>query len=503
MSKARFWLSWCIFMAACLGAGISFGAELPEAPLPPQESEIAPAEPPPAAQPARKRARQRGAFHRSQDARVEFGTDVVIGPDEEVRELVVIGGNVTVNGMVDGSLVVISGSARVNGHVNHELVTVLGSAVLGPEGSVGRDAVVIGGTFQVDPGAFVGGQQTVIALGGALPDFQWLQQWLSSGLLLARPFPPRLQWVWVVAGVLLLLYLGLTLAFPRPVHACVGALEEQPVASFFVGILILVLFGPLVFLLVISVAGILVIPFIVAAFIVAAVLGKAAVYSYAGQQIGRQIHCENLGLPVMLLVGAALFYLVYMIPVLGFAMWGVVTLVGLGAVLLAAFGSFHRGEELVAVRTQPAAGLLPAGAEGASGSAAAPGVMLGPDVALLPRVGFWRRFCATMLDFLLLGLLIPAIGPFFLALWAGYYVAMWIWKGTSIGGIVMGIKVVRVDGQPVNFAVALVRSLSSFFSAFALFLGFFWAGWDREKQAWHDKIAGTVVVKVPRGMSLI
>ena len=67
----------------------------------------------------------------------------------------------------------------------------------------------------------------------------------------------------------------------------------------------------------------------------------------------------------------------------------------------------------------------------------------------------------------------------------------------------LGIKVVRLNGAPVNFAVALVRSLSSFFSALVLFLGFFWAGWDREKQAWHDKIAGTLVVRVPKGMSLI
>jgi len=29
----------------------------------------------------------------------------------------------------------------------------------------------------------------------------------------------------------------------------------------------------------------------------------------------------------------------------------------------------------------------------------------------------------------------------------------------------------------------------------ALFLGFFWIIWDKKKQGWHDKIAGTLVVK--------
>jgi uncharacterized RDD family membrane protein YckC len=84
-----------------------------------------------------------------------------------------------------------------------------------------------------------------------------------------------------------------------------------------------------------------------------------------------------------------------------------------------------------------------------------------------------------------------------------YHIGMWTWKATTIGGIVLGIKVVRLDGQPMNFAVAFVRCLSSVFSIVALGLGFFWAGWDRERQAWHDKIAGTVIVRVPRGVSLV
>jgi len=29
-------------------------------------------------------------------------------------------------------------------------------------------------------------------------------------------------------------------------------------------------------------------------------------------------------------------------------------------------------------------------------------------------------------------------------------------------------------------------------------LGFFWAGWSREKQSWHDKIADTIIVKLPK-----
>jgi uncharacterized RDD family membrane protein YckC len=59
-----------------------------------------------------------------------------------------------------------------------------------------------------------------------------------------------------------------------------------------------------------------------------------------------------------------------------------------------------------------------------------------------------------------------------------------------------------VVAEPIGEAV-LVRLLGGFFSAAAFGLGFFWAGWDRDKQSWHDKISGTLVVSVPKGMSLI
>ena len=80
---------------------------------------------------------------------------------------------------------------------------------------------------------------------------------------------------------------------------------------------------------------------------------------------------------------------------------------------------------------------------------------------------------------------------------------MWAWRGTTIGGIVLGLKLVRLDGQRITFVVALVRGLAAAFSVVVLFLGFLWITWDRDKQGWHDKIAGTVVLRLPRGTPLV
>jgi uncharacterized RDD family membrane protein YckC len=110
---------------------------------------------------------------------------------------------------------------------------------------------------------------------------------------------------------------------------------------------------------------------------------------------------------------------------------------------------------------------------------------------------------AGFLDTVLICVLAAWVGPFAPIVALAYFAGMWAWKQTTIGGIVLGLKVLRLDGGPITFAVALVRGLAAGFSIFVLFLGFLWIAWDKDKQGWHDKIAGTVVLKLPRGTPLV
>jgi uncharacterized RDD family membrane protein YckC len=130
---------------------------------------------------------------------------------------------------------------------------------------------------------------------------------------------------------------------------------------------------------------------------------------------------------------------------------------------------------------------------------------------MFPRAGFWPRMGAAFLDVILAGILtgiVPGqlfVGgpPMFFLVALAYFAGMWTWKGTTVGCIVLNLKVVRLDGQPLSFAVALVRALAAAFGAVVMFLGFFWILWDKEQQGWHDKIAGTVVIRLPRGAPLV
>jgi uncharacterized RDD family membrane protein YckC len=134
----------------------------------------------------------------------------------------------------------------------------------------------------------------------------------------------------------------------------------------------------------------------------------------------------------------------------------------------------------------------------------------------LPRAGFMIRTGALALDALLVGMLVgftSSLLPRFLQFNHGpggillalaiYGAVMWKHKGTTIGGIVCGLKVVRLDHREIDWATAIVRALGCFLSLMVAGLGFIWVAFDDEKQSWHDKIAGTTVVQVPKGVSLL
>ena len=133
-----------------------------------------------------------------------------------------------------------------------------------------------------------------------------------------------------------------------------------------------------------------------------------------------------------------------------------------------------------------------------------------------PRAGFFHRLGALALDGVLIGLIMAFVsgmlprvlqfhngpGGWLVAL-AIYGAIMWKLKGTTIGGIVFGLQIVRVDGRPIDWSTAIVRALSCFLSLVVAGLGFIWIAFDDERQAWHDKIAGTVVVRTAKGRSLV
>ena len=480
-----------------------------------------------------EKPRNKGGRHH--DAMVIIGSNAELKEGETTEAFIVIGGNGVVKGKVLDAAVVIGGDLDISGEVGDAAVAVMGNLRLRDGANVKGDVVSVGGKLDVADGATVGGHTQAVDFGAlGLPHIEWLQKWFVHCVLRLRPLAPQVGWVWIVAGIFVLVYLAVAVVLRKPVEACVAELTRRPATTFFMGLLTKLLLPIVLLILAATVIGLIVVPFVLAALVFGAIVGKVALLEYLGDAIRRATGAaEPLKPAIALLVGALVLTLFYMIPVLGLLMFGVTGLWGLGVAVTAGFGSLKRespekpgaspGAAMMAagpgfLAPMPVAGVAgqvsPGFATGATAAPDASGAMTGsvtppattmPEALAHPRATFWERMGAAFLDVVIVGIFFGIVGGppqgFLVAL--AYFAGMWAWKGTTVGGVVLGLKVVRLDGRPVTFAVALVRGLAAAFSVIVMFLGFLWIAWDQEKQGWHDRIAGTVVIRLPRGTPLV
>jgi uncharacterized RDD family membrane protein YckC len=97
---------------------------------------------------------------------------------------------------------------------------------------------------------------------------------------------------------------------------------------------------------------------------------------------------------------------------------------------------------------------------------------------------------------LIAGLSIIASILIVLALWFIYFPWLWSHGGQTIGGKVVGIRVVSdEDGSPIGFLAGIARLIGYWVCQAVFFIGFLWAIIDKRKRGWHDLIAGTCVIK--------
>lgn len=76
-----------------------------------------------------------------------------------------------------------------------------------------------------------------------------------------------------------------------------------------------------------------------------------------------------------------------------------------------------------------------------------------------------------------------------------YFGILWSFYGTTVGMSIFNIKITRKDGTPVGFLRAGLRGTFGYWiSGLILGIGYIWAAFDSERQAWHDKIFDTIVV---------
>ncbi len=80
-------------------------------------------------------------------------------------------------------------------------------------------------------------------------------------------------------------------------------------------------------------------------------------------------------------------------------------------------------------------------------------------------------------------------------------VLMRLFNGQTLGKMAFGMRVIKKNGRRISVLDALLRNVFGYTISQIFMLGYVWAAMDRERQAWHDKMAGTVVVEERKTVS--
>ena len=135
----------------------------------------------------------------------------------------------------------------------------------------------------------------------------------------------------------------------------------------------------------------------------------------------------------------------------------------------------------------------------------------------LEYAGFWVRTGAALIDtILMLIIIIPILTLIygsdywaressFLGFWDLFFnyvlpaiaiVLFWVYKSATPGKIALKLSIVDAKtGEKASTGQLIGRYFGYYISMIPLLLGIIWVGIDKRKQGWHDKLAGTVVVK--------
>jgi uncharacterized RDD family membrane protein YckC len=159
---------------------------------------------------------------------------------------------------------------------------------------------------------------------------------------------------------------------------------------------------------------------------------------------------------------------------------------------------------------------------------------MSPQETEMSYAGFWRRFAAYLIDAIVvsvgLGIVLVVLNLLGLPLFEDVQTATqveglsasaevtatptplatviiivveWLYFAglessalqATVGKLALGIRVTDLQGERIGFGRATGRLLAKIISALILYIGFIMAGFTARKQALHDMICGTLVVR--------
>ncbi len=267
-----------------------------------------------------------------------YGEDLVIEGGQVVdRDVMVVFGSVTVDGVAERDVVTFGGSVKVRGEVRGSVTALGGSVVVDPGGSVEGDLICFGGTVSQEARDRVAGKVVLLGSPGRLFGLGG-----EGGNDQARGFLQSLRWPLVLLLGWLVVTLAVGLAFPGQVAVAAGELARRPLFNGLAGILgVLALCLSLAASVLLSVV-IVGIPLLVIFFVTGLVLkvfGMVSVFHLVGRRIGVRLISGDPNPLLLTMLGFLAVGLVRLIPWVGQLVWLLAGVLGIGISLTTKFGS--------------------------------------------------------------------------------------------------------------------------------------------------------------------
>lgn len=246
------------------------------------------------------------------------GRDITVEQGEKVENVIVVGGQATINGLVEQNVIVVGGSAVLTNYaVVRGNVIVVGGIV-----AKGSGSLVFGDITEVNSATLADSINS--AMRGELEGWSLILNVISLCFF----------------AIILIIALIMALVLPRALDAVVVAIRTNKLKSFFCGFLATLMIVPFFMLLAISVIGILLIPLAFTALLLASIIGFTACGSLLGNWIISKIfRGYQRSIVKETLVGLCLLWLLGWIPYyIGMLIKALAITIGLGGVVLALTG---------------------------------------------------------------------------------------------------------------------------------------------------------------------
>jgi hypothetical protein len=271
----------------------------------------------------------------------------VIAENETVREAVIYGGNLVVNGMTEGDAVTFGGNIEVTGHVGGNAVAIGGNVHLASGAVVDGDATAIGGNVSKEEGATVHGNTASVGsgeglqvnvpkiIGEVMRGTKWAPIVVQPDEHVRVHIGGFIHFLLFFAATFGLAFLALLL-FPERIKRIQTELRSDPLKCGLTGVVGSMAVLAMTILMAVTLIGIPLSILLCIVYGVALVLGIAPVANEIGNRLpwfkGRRTQAGVLAM------GTLVLSLVWIVPIMGPLIIGLLSMIPLGAIIRTRFG---------------------------------------------------------------------------------------------------------------------------------------------------------------------